>query len=103
MCHVRRAVGDDAGEVAGELGVGEVEALLDELGVGLVLGEDDGLARKLARLVLEAGVHDFFPLLAQRVAQMTDQRREIAAAPVEAAMLGGAADHVAERDQLAGP
>ena len=41
---VRGSVGDDSGEVTGELGVGEVEPLGDELGVLLGLGEDDRLA-----------------------------------------------------------
>ena len=41
-------MGDDAGEVAGVLGVVDVEALRDELGVLLVLGEDDGLAEPVA-------------------------------------------------------
>ena len=37
--------GDDAGEVAGKRRVVDVEPFLDELGMGLVLGEDDGLAQ----------------------------------------------------------
>ena len=47
-CAYGDLVGDDAGELACVLGVVEVEALLDELGVGLVLGEDDGLAEPVA-------------------------------------------------------
>ena len=45
---VRRVVGDHASELAAVLGVCDVEALLDELGVGLVLGEDDRLAESVA-------------------------------------------------------
>ncbi len=39
----------------------------DAVGVLLGHGEDDGFAGQLAGLILEADLHDFFPLLAQGV------------------------------------
>ena len=39
----------------------------DAVGVALGHGEDDRLAGKLAGLILEADLHDFFPLLAEGV------------------------------------
>ena len=45
--------------------------LLEDLGdaVGMLLGhrEDDRFAGQLAGLILEAGLHDFFPLLAEGI------------------------------------
>ena len=61
--------------------------LLEDLGdaVGMLLGhrEDDGLAGQLAGLVLEADLHDLFPLLAQRVL-VADLDFDVRAGVVEA-------------------
>lgn len=51
-------------------------------GVGLGHAKDDGLARELAGLVLEADVHDLLPLAAQGVA-VADLDLDLGAAVVE--------------------
>ena len=48
---------DHAGEMAGKVRVVGVEALRDELGMGVVLGEDDRLAEPVAVLDLDAVRH----------------------------------------------
>ena len=52
---------------ARKLGVHFIEDILQPQGVLLGHGKEDGLARKLARSILETNFHDLGPLLAQRV------------------------------------
>ncbi len=57
VLRVLGAVGDDPGELTAVLGVVDVEALGDELGVRLVLGEDDRLAQPVPAVDLGAVEH----------------------------------------------
>lgn len=71
-------VGDDAGEPSRVLGPAGVEALLDELGVALVGGEDDGLAEPIPVGHLEAVGHELLEDLVDGVL-VAEEPPEVAA------------------------
>ena len=66
VAHPLGSRGDDHDQ-ADVLGVHLLEDFADAVRVLFGHGENDGLTRKLAGLVLEADLHDLFPLLAQGV------------------------------------